>query len=253
MSEIQDKDNPTLAAPVSVASSQARTITTTQIDGSVPAKGDQSKAALDKAIESVPAIGPTILFIIKRWGITGLALFLSGFILVLILVYFGVLPEQLVADKYKAAKAATQQPTENTVKPQGTFPLDVAREQHGWLQDIVDLYKRNSIDAQKGDPTKRYSVDVVGHLVEAPTTAFNWILTPQTDYEMVGTVFRVTTDAETNKEVFQQLDFKGDTHLLMISVPSCRKGDKLLAVIQLWSRLKPSPEDLRDVLQSEAK
>ncbi|MET0465125.1 MAG: hypothetical protein ABW007_18310 [Chitinophagaceae bacterium] len=207
-----------------------------------------SEEAFNKAVEGIPVVGATLVFIVKKWGPPGLLLFFLGGVFALGLVYFGVVPGGLVSDKYKAAAPGPDAQEGVTLK--GPIQLEVIEAETGWLQALTDLYRREGVDAQEAEPDKRSSAGAFEYTVQEKTKAFVWELSAQAGLEMTSMAFKVSHDKATGDEAIQQLKPAGDAHKLNFSVPDCQKGDKLVAVVRVWSKLTPPPEDIRLVLRS---
>lgn len=216
-----------------------------------PAGKGSSEEAFNKAVEGIPFVGATLVFIIKKWGTPGLLLFFAGGVFVLGLVYFGVLPGGLVSDKYRAAAPTSDAQEGVTLK--GPIQLAVNETEHGWLQALIDLYRREGIDAQDAEPDKRSSVAAFEYTVQDKTKPFVWELSAQVGLEITAMAFRITRDKTTGDESIQHLKLTGDTHVLNFLVPACQKGDKLVTVVRVSSKSTPPPEDIRFLLRSGVK
>jgi hypothetical protein len=236
------------AAAGANAASAATTPAAAKVDSTN--KGSSTQA-FDKAVEGIPIVGATLVFIIKKWGPPGLLLFFLGGFFAIGLVYFGVVPDRLVSDKYKTAPRAPDAQEGVTLK--GPIQLEVSEAEHGWLPALTDLYRREGIDAQEAEPDVRSSAGAFEHIVQEQTKPFTWELSAQAGLEMTTMAFRVSRDKATGDEAIQPLRPAGDTHTLAFTVPACQKGDKLIAVVRVWSKQTPPPEDIRFVLRSGVK
>ncbi|HEX7317623.1 MAG TPA: hypothetical protein VF297_27220 [Pyrinomonadaceae bacterium] len=229
---------------------------TNKADAAVPPDAAQvgstnkgsSEEAFNKAVEGIPVVGATLVFIIKKWGPPGLLLFFFGGVFALGLVYLGVIPGGLVSDKYRAAPPAPDAQEGVTLK--GPIQLEVSEAEDGWLQALTDLYRREGVDAQEAEPDQRSSAGAFEYTVQEKTKTFTWELSAQAGLKMTAMAFKVSRDKATGDEAIQQLKPTGDDHTLNFSVPACQKGDKLVAVVRVWSKLTPPPEDIRLVLRS---
>lgn len=230
------------------------TATTSETARRAPTDRSSADDAFHKAIEGIPVAGATLVFVVKKWGLTGLLLFFSGGAFVLGLVYFGVVPGGLVSDKYRdAAPASIPAPPKGTAL-RGSLPLEIAAAESGWLHALIDLYRREGADAQEAEPGKRSSVDAVAYTIQGATNPFAWGLSTQSNFEVTAMAFRVTRDGASGTELVEQLKSEeGGTRSLKFSVPECREGDRLIAVVRVWSTDSPPPEDVRFVLRSEVK
>ena|ERR1051325_2388556 len=138
-----------------------------------------SPNTLDDAVKSVPGIGPFLLVIIKKWGWIGILLFFNGFIFAMALVYFGLISERLIHDRYKPTTQKTESISKQRIIPT-YIPINSAHVKSDWLNFLVQSFRLEGSINKSGfgdpDPSIHFGVAAIEHQVQNATKNFIWSL-----------------------------------------------------------------------------
>jgi hypothetical protein len=206
---------------------------------------DGSSDAFFKAVEKIPYAGPTLVFIIKKWGWAGLGLFFVGFLLSAVLIKFHALPEWFVSDRYKrAATAAAPQPA-TRVKVQD-FAVELLSDEPNWIKTQLGFLKEEGVLRQSADKDLKFSVKAVQYTFPEATDDFRWLLITEKNFDLSAIAFMVTDHGLK----LQPLESANSDHSIEFKVPKCEKGDKLLALVRIQYKGTEPITDIRSVFRT---
>jgi hypothetical protein len=212
--------------------------------GSSPATKDGPSEAFFKAVEKIPYIGPTLVFIIKKWGWAGLALFASGIVLTLALVKFPVLPDWFISEGYKGTSGNEQPAETKRVKAQD-FAVNIIEQEPAWLKTQITFLTFEGIFHQQIDRQMRFIAKAVDHEFAQPTDEFKWSISTEAEFAITAIAFRVTKQG-----LLEPLESTASPHLVLFKVPKCETGDKLVAVLRIQFKSQQSPSDVRSTFRT---
>jgi hypothetical protein len=200
-----------------------------------------------KAIEKIPVVGASLVFIIKKWGVPGLILFASGALFILGLIGFGVLPERLVSEKYKKNPGVVAAPLAAAPK---TIPrsieFDRIESADDWVQMLKDLLEREGYDKQQANPQADYQfgVGAFQYRVEQRNEQFTLVIKANPNFKISGRAFRQTKDS-----FIQPLRYETDEQELLFVVPECEIGDRLILLIRAGGEDNVKFDDVRSTFR----
>ena len=213
-----------------------------------PNPGNDSSEAFFKAIEKIPYVGPALVFIIKKWGWSGLALFVAGAAIALALVKFHVLPAWFVSPDYMGrVQAGSAEATGPRVKAQ-EFNVDLLSDEPTWLKTQINLLREEGVLRQAADAELKFGVRAVTHTFNEATEEFRWLLVTESNYEITANAFLMT-----NQGLLRPLDATNEQHSVEFRVPKSEKGDKLIAIVRVQYRGEQPITDLRSTFRSAIK
>jgi hypothetical protein len=185
-----------------------------------------------KLVETIPSVGPSLSYILKHWGVTGLILFAAGALFSSGLVWFGVLPAALVSEKYKQAAAAS---VPGGVRRASLRSIDFealpGEGRPDWIQLCSDSLEREAnLQKLSSLPDLLYDVEVFRYGVEEPTQKFEFALQAGAGFELTARAFRQS------QGLIQPLDFESRQEQavagITFKVPECDAGDSLLLIVR---------------------
>lgn len=213
---------------------------------------DPVSDARDKVFEDIPYIGKITVFLLKKFGWSGVLLFMSGLVGAVLLSYFGVMPEQLVGSKYKS-KVPSEDKKEVIVRviPQSAS-FKILENKPDWAQGILEGLRLQGAITQnadeKSDSKFRYAVEAIELAIDQPSKAFLWKLTTAgKGIHVYGWAFRVKPEG-----LLQPLSLLSNSKdSIGFSVVECDKGDRLVAILSLTWEGEISVDDPVLSLRSE--
>lgn len=226
----QDQPSASLRKDVSPAGAVSISVKRLGADGE-DSKGDVGASDdFFKAVEKIPVVGPSLVFIIKKWGVPGLILFASGALFVLSLIAFGVLPERFVSEKYKKDAGRVEAPEATAPK---TLPRSISFDRieptDDWILMLTDLLEREGADRQQANTRANYQfgVGTFQYLIDQRNEQFTLVIKANPNFKINGRAFR-----QTKNSFIQPLRFETDEQGISFVVPECEVGDKLILLLR---------------------
>jgi hypothetical protein len=205
-----------------------------------------------KVVERIAFVGPSLVYIIKRWGLPGLCLFAAGAAFPVLLVALGVYPSALVSASYKQSAPAAATPARAAERTQlRSISFESLGKTEEWIQPYADLFERQGFETrdtykEKGEDdtgeespggaageesSYHFIIDILGYNVEQPVNKFTLLLKPTPDFGITVRAFRQTGG------LVQPLEFKQVGQELSFSIPACEPGDTIILVVRShWMR-----------------
>jgi hypothetical protein len=103
-----------------------------------------------KIIERIAFVGPSLVYILKRWGLAGVCLFAAGAAFPMLVVALGLYPSALVSASYKQAAPdpATAAPVAERTRLR-SISFEIVGKADEWVQPYADLFERQGFDKRK--------------------------------------------------------------------------------------------------------
>jgi hypothetical protein len=165
--------------------------------------------------------------LMEAWG-PGFAV---GFICAIVttagLYYSGSMPAFLVSSDYKKpAPDVTEQHPEVPLPMTNVGFKRLERPVEAWMEPYLKEYEEEADQRKQGDTALHAAIGAVSSAELSTVQRFTWTLHPSPGYSLSVWAFRKTKD-----NLIQPLQVDRNNNALSVAVPSCNKGDRLIAVV----------------------
>jgi hypothetical protein len=205
--------------------------------GEPETRPEREKSSLDKeklgvVIEGIPVVGKIFKFfkaIFAFGGYRGIICLGIGFGLASLLIYLGLMPDFLIAEKYRHPPVTEVRTKPTDIRVHLAEPVE-------WLKPHVRWLEKEGDDLTGKNVIKGYMANAFESAELSPTTEFNWMLEATPGFEINGFGFRLHNSG--SSKFFEQLNaIKKAPKLLIVEVPKCEKGDRLVAILRVsWKQ-----------------